>query len=78
MESKACRHSQTSDIQSDVEPDDVALETGISGPVRLPVTDAEELASMLLQLAEPPSAPPWWRVRTVDLGRTASSMQGLP
>ena len=55
--SKARRTSPVSDTPSDVEPDDAAPEIAISGPVRLPVTAAEELGSMALQLAEPPSAP---------------------
>jgi len=76
--SKARRTSPVSDTPSDVESDDDAPETDTSGPVRLPVTATEELGSMSLQLAEPPSAPPWWRVRTVDLGQTAPSVQGFP
>jgi len=71
--SKACRPSITSDIPSDVETDDVAPETAISGIVRLPVTVVEELRSMSLQLAVPR-----WRVRTVDPGQRALSWQGLP
>jgi len=55
--SKARRTSPVSDTPSDVEPDAAAPEIAISGPVRLPVTAAEELGSMALQLAEPPSAP---------------------
>ena len=55
--SKARRTSPVSDTPSDIEPDDAAPETDTSGPVRLPVTAAEELGSMALQLAEPPSAP---------------------
>ena len=55
--SKSRRTSLVSDTPSDVEPDDAAPETAISGPVRLPVTAAGELGSMSLQLAEPPSAP---------------------
>ena len=70
--------SQTSDVPSDVEADDVAPEAVISGPVRLPVTAAEELGSMALQLAEPPSAPAMVEGETVDLGRTAPSVQGFP
>ena len=54
--SKAHRPSLTSDTPSDVEPDDVAPETVISGPVRLTVTAAEELESLPQELAVPPSA----------------------
>ena len=55
--SEARRTSLVLDTPSDVEPDDVAPETDISGPVRLPVTAVEKLESMLQKLAVPPSAP---------------------
>jgi len=74
--SKACRPSQTSDIPSDIEPDDVATETDISGPVRLPVTAVEKLESLPHQLAVPPSAPG----EGVDggIGSESSLFAGVP
>ena len=54
--SKACRTNVVSDTQSDVDPDGVALEPDISGPVRLPVTAVEKLESLPQELVVPPSA----------------------
>ena len=62
--------------QSDVDPDGVALESDISGPVRLSVTAAEKLESLPQELAAPPSAPV--QVQMVELGPRAFSRQGLP
>jgi len=55
--SKAHRTSLVADTQSDVDPDGVALESDISGPVGLSVTAAEKLESLPQELAAPPSAP---------------------
>ena len=55
--SKAHRTSLVADTQSDVDPDGVALESDISGPVRLSVTAAEKLESLPQELAATPSAP---------------------
>ena len=55
--SKAHRTSLVANTQSDVDPDGVALQSDISGPVRLSVTAAEKLESLPQELAAPPSAP---------------------
>ena len=78
--SKACRPSQTSDTPSDVEPDpdDAAPETAISGPVRLPVTAAEELESLPQELAVPPSAPATVEGDDGGCGSVNSLLAGVP
>ena len=68
--SKAHRTSLVADTQSDVDPDGVALESDISGPVRLSVTAAEKLESLPQELAAPPSAP----VQGVDGGIGSESV----
>jgi len=70
--------SQTSDVPSDVEADDVAPEAVISGHVRLPVTAAEELGSMALQLAEPPSAPAMVEGEDGGFGSGSFLLSGAP
>jgi len=55
--SKAHRTSLVANTQSDVDPDGVALQSDISGPVRLSATAAEKLESLPQELAAPPSAP---------------------
>ena len=76
--SKARRPSLTSDIPSDVEPDDVAPETVMSGIVRLSVTAAEELRSLSLQLAVPPSAPATVEGEDGGFGSESSLLAGAP
>ena len=76
--SKVHRPSLTSDTPSDVEPDDVAPETAISGPVRLPVTAAEELESLPQELAVPPSAPATAEGEDGGSGSENSLLAGVP
>ena len=76
--SKARRTTPVSDTPSDVEPDDAAPEIAISGPVRLPVTAAEELGSMALQLAEPPSAPAMVEGEDGGFGSGSFLLSGAP
>ena len=68
--SKAHRTSLVADTQSDVDPDGVALESDISGPVRLSVTAAEKLESLPQELAAPPSA----LVHGADCGNGSESV----
>ena len=78
MRSKARRTSLVSDASSDVEPDDAAPETAISGPVRLPVTAAEELESFPQELAVPLSAPVTVEGDDGGCGPVNSLLAGVP
>ena len=68
----------TSDIPSDVEPDDVAPETASSGTVRLPVTAAEKLESLPQEPAVPTSAPAMVEGEEGGFGSESSLLAGVP